>query len=250
MDTFDWKQYLTNYKDLILYRVNTKEKAWAHYNMYGKKENRTDKNLNATKAPTVVEMKNECPVKSSNSSIVVDKKNCDCKSKESLKIVPASKVLHLLPEPKVLEIPNLVPQTPKPQPVPEVVPKPEVVLEVVQEPEVVPEPKLEQVLEVVQEPEVVPEVVPKPEVVLEVVQEPEVVPEPKLEQVLEVVQEPEVVPEPKLEQVLEVVPEPVPEQEQEHVLEPLPEDSTEKIKDVELVIDKQPKRKYNKKRNN
>ena len=38
---FDWKQYLHNYPDLIVNGINTKEKSFAHWNNYGKKEGRS-----------------------------------------------------------------------------------------------------------------------------------------------------------------------------------------------------------------
>ena len=41
MDTFDWKQYLVNYKDVRKY-CKTKEQAYHHWIHYGKKEKRTD----------------------------------------------------------------------------------------------------------------------------------------------------------------------------------------------------------------
>jgi GR25 family glycosyltransferase involved in LPS biosynthesis len=42
---FNWKQYLSNYPDLTLARINTQRDAWRHYQNHGKLENRTDKCL-------------------------------------------------------------------------------------------------------------------------------------------------------------------------------------------------------------
>jgi hypothetical protein len=41
MDNFDWKTYINNYVDLQNAKIDTKEKAFAHWNKYGKKEGRT-----------------------------------------------------------------------------------------------------------------------------------------------------------------------------------------------------------------
>ena len=43
---FDWKQYLTNYPDLISSRINTSAKALNHWNNHGIHEGRTFENLN------------------------------------------------------------------------------------------------------------------------------------------------------------------------------------------------------------
>ena len=43
MDNFNWKQYISNYKDLRDAGIETKEKAVYHYVHFGKKENRNDK---------------------------------------------------------------------------------------------------------------------------------------------------------------------------------------------------------------
>jgi hypothetical protein len=40
---FNWRQYLSNYPDL--YRFNSQREAWAHYQKYGKYENRTDQHI-------------------------------------------------------------------------------------------------------------------------------------------------------------------------------------------------------------
>jgi len=45
MNHFNWQQYLQNYPDLQAARIDSQEKAWAHYNLHGKNENRTDKNV-------------------------------------------------------------------------------------------------------------------------------------------------------------------------------------------------------------
>ena len=41
MDNFDWKTYINNYVDLQNAKIDTKEKALAHWNKFGKKEGRT-----------------------------------------------------------------------------------------------------------------------------------------------------------------------------------------------------------------
>jgi glycosyltransferase involved in cell wall biosynthesis len=43
---FDWKTYVNNYKDLRNSDINTREKAWNHWVIYGKLEGRTYENLN------------------------------------------------------------------------------------------------------------------------------------------------------------------------------------------------------------
>jgi hypothetical protein len=45
MDTFNWKQYVLNYSDLQNKGIKTYKSAWKHYIMYGKNENRSDKNI-------------------------------------------------------------------------------------------------------------------------------------------------------------------------------------------------------------
>lgn len=37
---FDWEFYIENNKDLIIHKINNKEKAWKHWSTYGKYENR------------------------------------------------------------------------------------------------------------------------------------------------------------------------------------------------------------------
>ena len=37
---FDWKFYISRYPDLRNAGINTKEKAWQHWNQFGKKEKR------------------------------------------------------------------------------------------------------------------------------------------------------------------------------------------------------------------
>ena len=41
MNQFDWQTYVSNYKDLQKAGINTKEKAYCHWIVYGKKEGRT-----------------------------------------------------------------------------------------------------------------------------------------------------------------------------------------------------------------
>ena len=51
MNRFDWVQYLSNYPDLIINGLSTKEECFNHYRRYGKRENRTDQpgvNINTT----------------------------------------------------------------------------------------------------------------------------------------------------------------------------------------------------------
>ena len=43
---FDWNIYINNYEDLQKAEINTKEKAWEHWVLYGKFEGRTCENLN------------------------------------------------------------------------------------------------------------------------------------------------------------------------------------------------------------
>ena len=43
MDKFNWKQYILNYPDLQKAGIDTQQKAWKHYNRFGKSEGRNDK---------------------------------------------------------------------------------------------------------------------------------------------------------------------------------------------------------------
>ena len=42
MESFNWKQYISNYQDLQAAGINTQKKAIRHFNNYGKSEGRTD----------------------------------------------------------------------------------------------------------------------------------------------------------------------------------------------------------------
>ena len=46
---FDWKTYVNNYEDLQKADINTAEKAWMHWTMYGKYEDRTLENIDEMK---------------------------------------------------------------------------------------------------------------------------------------------------------------------------------------------------------
>ena len=41
MDNFNWEVYIQKYPDLVLAGINTKQKAWNHYQKYGKTEGRS-----------------------------------------------------------------------------------------------------------------------------------------------------------------------------------------------------------------
>ena len=45
MEHFDYRQYLANYPDLSAAGILDLEKAWIHYQKFGKRENRTCKKL-------------------------------------------------------------------------------------------------------------------------------------------------------------------------------------------------------------
>jgi hypothetical protein len=46
---FDWKTYINNYEDLRNAGINTQEKAWRHWIMYGKQEGRSFNMINTNK---------------------------------------------------------------------------------------------------------------------------------------------------------------------------------------------------------
>lgn len=45
MNEFNWKIYVNNYEDLRKVGINTKQKAWAHWEMHGKSEGRSYTNI-------------------------------------------------------------------------------------------------------------------------------------------------------------------------------------------------------------
>jgi len=58
MDSFNWEQYLKNYKDLRDAGINNQQSAWRHFLRFGKNENRSDK-LNESEVITYDENGNE-----------------------------------------------------------------------------------------------------------------------------------------------------------------------------------------------
>jgi hypothetical protein len=49
LNNFDWETYINNYEDLQEEEINTKEKAWKHWTLYGELEGRTYKKKNIKK---------------------------------------------------------------------------------------------------------------------------------------------------------------------------------------------------------
>ena len=50
---FDWKTYINNYEDLRKAGINTREKAWVHWEMHGKSEGRSYANIHELKQNVV-----------------------------------------------------------------------------------------------------------------------------------------------------------------------------------------------------